>query len=66
MGQISESLAKSLTSLIKPQTIFAFMIYSAVIYCAIWREVIPDILADAMFTLMGFYFGQKFAKKVKQ
>ena len=53
---------ETIKELLKPRTIFAFMLYGSVVYLSITKGGVPDILADAFFTLMGFYFGQKLAR----
>ena len=53
---------ETIKELLKPRTIFAFMLYGSVVYLSVTTGKVPDILADAFFTLMGFYFGQKLAR----
>ena len=51
--------------LLKPRTIFAFMIYCPVCYLTIVGQPVPEILQNAFFSLMGFYFGQRVANNGK-
>ena len=49
--------------MLKPRTIFTFMIYATVCYLVIVGKAIPDLIADAFFVMLGFWFGEKIGRK---
>lgn len=48
-----------MNELLKPRTIFSFMLYATVCYLSIKQAPISDVIADSFFALMGFWFGEK-------
>ena len=66
MKTISQSVAKAIADLLKPRTIFAMMIYMTVCYLAIRQLPMSDIIADAFFVMMGFWFGERMARQQRE
>ena len=45
--------------LIKPRFIFTFMFFATACYLMIIGSTVPNLLKNIIFSLMGFYYGEK-------
>jgi hypothetical protein len=48
------------------QAILTLAVWAAVIYMAVTRQVIPDILSVGAATILGYYFGNKQTQAVRR
>jgi len=47
-----------MTELLKPNSVYAFMIYGTFCYLAIMGKINPNIVENAFLILISFYFGK--------
>ena len=64
--RINEKGWKVVEKLLRPSTIFAFMIYGVFVYLCFMEHAIPDTLDKAVMLLLGFFFGQSLPKQKKE
>jgi hypothetical protein len=57
---------KSIQELLKPSSIYAFMIYGTFCYLALKGQIASNIVENAFLILLSFYFGRSTANKEKE
>ena len=61
-----ELILKSILDLIKPRSLITLGCFAVFFYCIVTKLIKPDALIGILNILVGFWFGEKYAKMIQK